>query len=131
MAATFDPSLAAPRDHIRLALGDKHDNATSGAVTAPLLQDEVIDAKLAAFSYAEALAQLAEALVTQFAQDPDKYAESGGLKLEWTERIRAWTELASRARAGLIVAPSTRRTSRGTGAVGVMAAPSLCGLRTD
>lgn len=105
MTATFDISLASKRDHIRLALGDID-------ASSPLLVDETIDAKLSAFSYLEALAQLAEALVAQFGQRPDEYSESGGLSIKWGERIAAWRKLAEDARSGKIEAPTTAKTQR-------------------
>jgi hypothetical protein len=106
MTATYNPTLASITDHIRLALGDTD-------TTAALLADETIQAKLNAFGYQEALAQLAEALVAQFGQKPSEYSEDGGLRLKWTERISAWQKIADDARAGKIAAPSTVKLARG------------------
>ena len=105
MSATFDPTLPTQRDHIRLALGDKHADASAGDITEPLLQDETIDAKLAAWGYSEALAQLADALATEYAQRPDSYQEYQGLTMRWSERVSAWRELAKLARSGKIGVP--------------------------
>ncbi|MBS1716463.1 MAG: hypothetical protein JSS72_01875 [Armatimonadetes bacterium] len=97
---SFDPSLPSLRDHLRLALGDTDS-------VSPLLADETIDAKLAAVGYLEALAQLAEALAVEAAQDPSRYAEdSSGMNIQWGERVAAWRQLALDARAGRIASPS-------------------------
>ena len=69
MTATYSTALTTTRDHIRLALGDTDTDA-------PLLQDETIDAKLSAFGYAEALAQLAESLAVLHARKPTKASAS-------------------------------------------------------
>ncbi len=111
MAATFDPALSTLKDHIRLALGDK-DTAS------PLLADETIAAKLSAFSYCEALAQLAEALIAEFGQRPDDYSETGGIHVKWGERIDAWRRIAEAARNGEIATPDTAtRTTRHRAAI--------------
>jgi len=99
VAATYDISLPTAKDHIRLALGDTN-------MSSVLLADETIEAKLAAFSYTEALAQLAEGLATLYAQKADK-KRFGDVSEEWSKRIDAWTDLASRARAGLVTAPDS------------------------
>ena len=105
MAATFDPTLATLKDHIRLALGDTN-------VNTPLLDDQTINAKLAAFSYCEALAQCAEALISQFGQRPSEYGESGGVRITWGERISAWRKIVEDARSGRINPPTTTRAAR-------------------
>jgi hypothetical protein len=117
MTAIFDPTLTTLKDHIRLALGDRHNLGISGVVALPLLQDEVIDAKLAAFTYQEALAQLSEALVAEYGQKPDEYSESGGIRIKWGERVKAWQKVADNARAGKIVTPGTVQISRPGAAV--------------
>lgn len=111
MTSTFDPSLSATKDHIRLALGDTD-------TSSPLLADETINAKLASFPYSEALAQLAEALISQFGQKPDEYSESGGVRLKWSSRIDAWRSLVEAARAGDIPDPGPTRIARSGAAVG-------------
>ncbi|MEN6583051.1 MAG: hypothetical protein ABFD54_11425 [Armatimonadota bacterium] len=117
MTATYDPTLPTLRDHIRLALGDTD-------TTNPLVQDETINAKLTTCGYCEALAQLAEALASEFAQRPDSYAESGGLTVKWGERVQAWQDLADSARSGKITPPYTTGSggvaSRTRAAVGKM-----------
>lgn len=102
---TFDPALPTLRDHIRLALGDTD-------VTAGLVADATIDTKLGLFGYSEALAQLAEGLISSFGQRPSKYGESGGVTIEWAGRIDAWKELVKAARSGQVVVPTTTRVAR-------------------
>jgi hypothetical protein len=99
MSATYDPSLPSPKDHIRQLLGDTD-------TTTPILQDETIIAKLQAFGWGEALAQLAEGLISQYAQEPDTLEESGGMKQQWTARLSSWQALVVRARAGEIGEPN-------------------------
>jgi hypothetical protein len=122
MSATFDPTLPTQRDHIRLALGDKHANPTAGAITDPLLQDATIDALLDSLGYVQALAQLADSLATEYAQRPDEYREAGGQGFKWSERVKSWREVASMARAGKIRVPGTTRLSRRGVAAGQMTA---------
>ncbi len=110
--ATFDPALPTQRDHIRLALGDRHNNDAAGAVTDPLLTDAIIDAKIAALGYLDALADLAEGLAAEKAQEPDEFQESsGGLKFKWSERVKYWLNLADRCRKGLVKVPGVTRTT--------------------
>ncbi|MBI1756193.1 MAG: hypothetical protein HYR64_03700 [Fimbriimonas ginsengisoli] len=124
MSFSFDPSLHAPRDHARLALGD-----TDAA--SPLLDDETLDAKLSSSGYLEAVAQLAEALATRFAQEPDRYSEGqAGLSAQWTQRIAAWRKLAEDCRSGRI-APPGGAASRPPARVGSLDAPDMGGMRTD
>ena len=112
MSAIFDPSLPTQKDHIRLALGDKHSLSTSSDVTEPLLQDETIQAKIDSFGYSEALAQLADGLASEYAQVPDRFAETGGVSFSWSERVKNWRELAKLARSGNMVPPGVTATSK-------------------
>jgi len=125
MPAIFDPTLSTLKDHVRLALGDFHSEEISTLVENPLLQDEVINAKLTAFGYAEALAQLAEALIAQHGQKPDQYSESGGVTIKWGERVASWKLIADNARAGKIKVPSTTKIARPGIAVGELRNPDV------
>jgi hypothetical protein len=136
--AIFDPSLPTLKDHVRLALGDKHDQPTIGVVSDALLQDAVIEAKITAVGYVQALAELAEALASQYAQMPDQYSESGGLTLRWGERVSAWHALAAAARGGKIAIPgATPRSQRSPAAVRMLTAqrtltsPCTSNFRSD
>lgn len=97
--ATFDPTLAASLDHIRLALGDTD-------TTDPMILDSTITAALAEYSYATALALLADALVAKYGQMPDKYSEDKGVSMQWTQRLKAWERVAALARSGAISDPA-------------------------
>ena len=98
MAATFDPALSSKRDEVRLWLGDYHTNAAAGPVADAYLQDATIDAKLAAYPFNEATAQLANALISKYANKPDEYEEGNSLKLQWHNRLASWKETVSEAR---------------------------------
>jgi hypothetical protein len=108
MASTFNPTLPTLKDHVRLAVGDTDTGAA-------MLADETITALLAAHTYPEALALCCDALVSLYGQRPSEYAESGGVKITWGERIEAWKDLAKRARAGKIATPTSTRTARKLG----------------
>ena len=112
MAATYNATLNSLKDHIRLALGDTPTGQVTGTVDDPLLQDETIQGKLVAFGYAEALAQLAEGLITLVGQRPSSYAEQGGLKVQWAERVQAWRDIVDACRNGRIRPPTLIRQMR-------------------
>lgn len=105
VTGTFDPSLATPKDHIRLILGDTDE-------AHPLLADETIEGMLSAHPYGEALAQLAESLIAEYGQRPSEYGESGGVRLTWGDRVSAWRRIADDARAGKIQPPTSTRPAR-------------------
>jgi hypothetical protein len=100
MAATWDASLASPRDRARLALGDTGLLKDGAGQAIWLLQNETLDALLAG-GYNEGVALAAEALIAQFSQLPDRLEEQEGLIQEWGERIAAWRDLAARMRSGM------------------------------
>lgn len=97
MAATFDSSLPTLRDRARLALGDTGLLRDDAGDPVWLMQDETLDALLEQ-GYEPGVAEAADALVSQFAQLPTKIGEDEGLNQEWSERIRAWRDLAARMR---------------------------------
>lgn len=105
VVGTFDPALPTNRDHIRLALGDTDINA-------PMLSDDTIDTALAGYSYSQALAILADALIAEYGQMPDRYSEDQGLSLQWTQRIAAWQRIAELARAGAVRTPDQQQLTR-------------------
>ena len=99
MAATYDPTLPAVRDRLRLALGDTD-------TAAPLLTDEEYDGMLAhqGNSEAKTLIALARALIVRFAQKPTEVDVDGGVAVKWAERLRAWRELVAQQEATLVPA---------------------------
>lgn len=126
---SFDPALLTPRDHVRLLLGDTD-------TTNILLADSTIDAMLAAMPYRYAVAQLAEALITQFGQMPDSYSEASGTTLRWSERIAAWKLLSANARLGKLEEPGATAVPRGCAALRVLRVQraeldSKTGFRSD
>lgn len=122
MSASYDGTHLeeAGRDRARFLLGDTD---TSQA----LLQDEEIDALLATFAFKEAVAQCCDHLVSRFAQRPDDYQDEGGVKVKWTERVKAWQGLAKRLRSGDVQTEASVPT--GFSAVGNITAPDTSELK--
>jgi hypothetical protein len=98
MPGTWDQALPTPRDRARLALGDTGFLTSGNGQSIWLLEDETLDSLLAQ-GYELGVAEAAESLVARFAQLPDKLDESEGARQEWSHRIAAWKDLASRMRA--------------------------------
>lgn len=106
MAATYDQLLPTTKDRIRALLGDTA--VTPGTTVIPdgdeLVTDEHITVVLAEEGSVEAaLAFLADELVARFSQEPVKVTLSG-LAVDYSARIPAWKDLASRMRAKLAAA---------------------------
>lgn len=90
--ATFDATLPADLDRVRLLLGDTD-------TTAALLADTTITAMLALYSFREAVAQLAQGLISEFAQMPDSI-KTGSVTIDWKSRVDAWGKLVIQVRSG-------------------------------
>jgi hypothetical protein len=89
MAHTFDPLLGSIRDQLRFALGDTD-------MDVPLLEDETYDASLAMYpaeDWRSAGADIAQHLISRFAQEPDSVSIPGEVSVSWKSRIQAWTNL--------------------------------------
>lgn len=127
MAATFDPALSTKKDEARLWLGDYHTNATSGPVANAFLQDATIAAKLNLYPFNEAVAQLASALISKYANSPDLYEEGSSLKLEWRNRLLAWREVIAEARKSGAAPTQTYRPGI---AVGKLSSPIDSTIKT-
>lgn len=95
-----------PVMHARYMLGDTGRLKDDAGATVWLLDQEEIQGLIDLNGFNEGVAQLADGLVTRFAQDPDKYADEGGVETEWTERIKAWKELAKSLRSGAVKSSS-------------------------
>lgn len=115
----FDPNLSTLKDHLRFAVGDIE--ATE------IFPDAIYTAKLAVRAYPQALAEICDALCSKFAQEPDQYDQggaTGGGKAVWTERIKAWRDLAKLARDGKVDTP-VLGTRRNRASIAVMKNPDL------
>lgn len=83
---SFDPSLPAVRDRLRLQLGD-----TSGDAATELLADEIYDAVHAynGNSEVKTLLSLAESLIAKFSQAASRI-NLGDMEFSWRDRMVAW-----------------------------------------
>lgn len=93
----YDPSLSTYRDHVRLAVGDTG--------TPELLPDATYDAKLAVRTYGIAVAEICEALLARYAQQPNKFSQGSGGTVEWHDWKVAWEDLAKKGREGKLDPP--------------------------
>lgn len=95
MAFSYDSEALATSSlyRARFQLGDT-DSAR------PLLQDAEITGMIAVYGDAEGVAQLADGLVSKYAQEPDEYEDEGGVKVKWSYKVKIWQDLAKRLRAG-------------------------------
>lgn len=93
MVFTYDPTLALPRDRVRLRIGDI-DPAN------PLRQDETIAALVGAVGELGAIEVLATSLATEYAQRADSIGDNGQ-SISWSKRVTTWLEVAARARVDL------------------------------
>lgn len=98
----FDAALGTERDRARFMLGDTGALLDDAGGQVWLLQDETLDALIETYGFREAVALAADGLVARFAQEPDSYADEGGVKVEWRERIDAWRDLAKRMRVSAV-----------------------------
>lgn len=126
MGATYDSAQLGESElyRARFALGDSGFTTEDEA----LLQDEEIEALIEMYGYAEGVAQCCDALVTRFAQDPDEHEDEGKVRAKWTERIKAWKDLAKRLRAGTVTT-STALVPTGFSAGGAITLPSMTDYR--
>lgn len=83
---SFDPSLPAVRDRLRLQLGD-----TSGDAATELLSDAIYDAVYAynGNSEVKTLLSLAESLIAKFSQAASRI-NLGDMEFSWRDRMMAW-----------------------------------------
>jgi hypothetical protein len=83
---SFDPSLPAVRDRLRLQLGD-----TSGDEATELLLDDIYDAVYAYNGNSEpkTLVALAESLIAKFSQAASRI-NLGDMEFSWRDRMIAW-----------------------------------------
>lgn len=103
----YSPSLADATSRVRFAVQDTDD-------AAPLLPEATYTALIGIHDDSEERATVAaaEALLTKYAQQPDKVEITGALKAEWSSRLAAWRALANglRAQLGLPILGATDST---------------------
>jgi hypothetical protein len=106
MATTYFATLPTAKDRMRHRLGDVD-------MAAPLETDETYTAMLAHYqglgydagvAEALAIATMAEALATRFAQKPGAVALPNGMNVQWSQRVATWLALAATLRRELGVA---------------------------
>lgn len=135
MSATFDPALPTNRDFIRRRIFDCElaDPSEAGEVVNPILQDETIDALLAAYTFNEALAQSAEAAIAYLSRFPDRFKQrgEGGAEVQWTERIDALRAIIKGARPDDQAEAPNARHRRGIAIAPLAEDPQAKYLRTD
>ena len=124
MAASFDPALGSATDEARYLLGDKGQLKTESGSPIYLLQDETIDAMIRRHGFAEGVARLADGLALEAAQLPTVYEESTGAKLDWSDRVAAWRDLAKRQRS----TSTGSRLASGPYAGGMTKGPDMSGF---
>jgi hypothetical protein len=92
----YSLTLADATSRVRFAVQDVSD-------TAPLLAEETYTALLSLYDGSEARATVAaaEALLVQYAQQPDKVEIPGAVKVEWAHRLASWRAIANGLRAEL------------------------------
>lgn len=96
MSATYDPLHPAAKDRIRAALGDTavgEDGHTIPDEDAHHT-DEHIEAMIAAYGEALALAELAHELWARYAQDPQRISLTG-LSVDLSAQLDVWSALAT------------------------------------
>jgi hypothetical protein len=111
--ATFSPSMQTAKDRMRFKLGDTNVNvekaATADAMALPV-DDDVYLGLLAYHGEDErqATIELAEALVSKYAQQETEAAVEGQESAKWGNLLAGWRGVATRLRAE-IAAEETRR----------------------
>ena len=83
---SFDPSLPAVRDRLRLQVGD-----TSGDAATELLLDAIYDATYAYYGNNETatLVAIAESLIAKFSQAASRI-KLGDMEFSWRDRMVSW-----------------------------------------
>lgn len=117
---TFDELLPTEKDEARELLGDTA--VTAGTTTIPeedaLRSDERITAAIAKKGFELGVALLADGLVAQISQEPVKIT-LGGLAVDYSARIPAWKDLASRMRTAAATAAAATSGELTGGVIGL------------
>lgn len=114
MSATYDETLPTPKDEARYLLGDTAVDPAEDA----LRSDELINAVLGRKGFELGLAFIADGLVAEISQEPVKIT-LGGLAVDYSARIPAWKDLASRMRAEAKAAAAATADTLTGGVIGL------------
>lgn len=90
---TYDPRLISPVDRIRFAVGDTDP-------TAPLRQDESIDALVVLHGETVATAKVARSIASEFARQPSNLTIPGGPGISYAQRVTSLQDLAKSIEGG-------------------------------
>lgn len=96
MTFSYDPALSSTKDTFRFRLGDTN----PAALENERLEDEEIEATIAAQSVAEALAQCAEALAAKFFRHATT-KQLASAKVSYEKRVDNLLAFADRLRSGI------------------------------
>lgn len=130
MATTFNPanaSVANSVDRARRLLADTGSILDASGVALWEYTDEEIAGWIQVDGFAEGVAKLADSLATKFSREPSSYADDGGLRVEFKERIAQLSKLAKELRGAVIT--NSPVPSGGNFIGGVLPNPSTAGLR--
>jgi hypothetical protein len=100
MAADYDPTVlsVSAKDRARFQLGDRGTLRDESGDPIWLLQNEEIEGLIELHGYAEGVAQCADALAADFAQQPRVYADESGTRVDMSDRVATWLALAAQLR---------------------------------
>lgn len=107
----FNQMGTMPLFKARRLLGDYGQLVNDAGAQVWLMQDEEINGfigtdtnNLAQIN--EGIAQCADALASQFAQEPVQLKDETGTSVDWSERVRNWNRIADQLRKGIMNAVS-------------------------
>jgi hypothetical protein len=85
----------------RFLLGDVGKLLDNDGAPMYLVSDEELTALIGstAAGFHEGVASACDHLVNRFSQEPDKFEDATQARVEWTNRLKGWSELAKRLRA--------------------------------
>lgn len=104
---TYDGSLIGSNglNKARYMIGDTGRIKDRDNAPVWLLEDEEINAAITS-NFNEGVATLCDGLVNRFSQEPDRYEDEANVKVEWTNRLRGWENLAKRLRLTPVDGPT-------------------------
>lgn len=116
MASTYDAALPTLKDHARFLLGDNivsvvKTPGTPQTVLNPLLDDGEIVTMLSTYTFSQAIMNLCDGLISFAGQQVTHYSITGGVSMQWADRMRAWSTLRKTAEEGRLFTPIQHRRS--------------------